>query len=170
MNLRLNLSGIAQRKRCSTRLASSLRVRRVPKHLGEAYAQFLLLELPGDGADAIGDERAAQGFRVAEQPLLEERELLLEQLDGLGLLKLREPVARRFQHALGLGVGQKVLVRGLAHRMISASQLAATRATRAFSSGVILSFARTPGMVWATSFDSPSTMTMVFSNTSATCW
>ena len=30
-----------------------------PKHLGEACAEFLLLELPGDSADAIGHEGAA---------------------------------------------------------------------------------------------------------------
>ena len=141
-----------------------------PKHLGKARAEFLLLELPGDRTDAISHEGAAQRPGVAEQPLLEQRELLLEQLDGFGLLQLRECAARRLQRAGGLGVAQQVLIRRRAHRMISASQLAATRAKRAFSSGVIFSLSRTPGMVWATSFGAPSTTILVSSNISLTCW
>ena len=97
-------------------------------------AEFLLLELPGDRLHAVGDEHLAERVRFRQQPPAQQRQLLFEQLDLVAAREIFEFGA--CNRELRGGVQEAFELTGArAHRMISASQLAATRAMRALSSG-----------------------------------
>ena len=82
MNLRLRLSGTAQRKRISTLLESSSRSSTSHSALVNSSPELLLRELPGDGVHAVLDERLAEGLRVGLEPPAQQLDLLLDR--GVG--------------------------------------------------------------------------------------
>ncbi len=87
---------------------------------------------------------------LAQQPLAQEPELLLEDVEGLGVLELLDLVLRRLEGARGLPVAVEVAPRlgpfpSQCSWMISESQLAATRAIFALSSGVTFTRAERAG-------------------------
>jgi hypothetical protein len=61
----------------------------LPQRSGELRIQLILLEFPGDCVDTLGDECLLKKLRIIDQAFLQQRDLFLEQLDGLGVLQLR---------------------------------------------------------------------------------
>ena len=80
--------------------------------------------------DAVGDEHAAQRLRVVQQALAQQRELLLEDLTASLCSSSSSSLARleRCAPVVAASSSRERSARA-AHRMISASQLAATRLT-----------------------------------------
>ena len=146
----------------------------VPEGLRELGRELGLLEFPDDGVGAVGDEHVTKGLWLLQQPALQQRHLVVEGLDRLGLLEGFELRTRAFERAARVQIAVEVALverRGFcAHRMISASQLADTRLMRAFNSGVAVTFSSAPGIMRATSRLSPSTMIRVFSKISGSSW
>ena len=150
MNLRLNFSGTSQMKRCSIALMSSPRSSRSHSVRVNAAPSSSWLEFPDDRLGAVGDEHLAEGVRILQQPLAQQAELLLEQLDRLAVgeflqLVAGRVVARVLARSEALHLARRRASASRAHRMISASQLAATRTARLSSSGVTVSCSSTPG-------------------------
>ena len=148
-----------------------------PQCAGEFRAELFLLELPDHGLHAVTHEHVAESLRLGQQPALQQRQLLLVDADGLALLKGFDLGTRALQcsscvqvalQVLGTRVGR--IGDGCAHRIISASQLAATFLMRFLSSGVTVTRSRAPGIIWATSLVSPLTTIRVFSNSSERSW
>jgi len=116
-------------------------------------------------------------MRAVQQPLAQKPKLLLEDLERRTVFEFFDFAlrglkrGRRLAIALEiLGVGTRRAARGRfsASWMISASQLAATRATLLLSSGVTLTRSTAPGMRCPISRGAPLTMILVFSNNSGT--
>ena len=51
-----------------------------PEGLGEIAAQLLLLEFPGNGLHAAGDEQLPEGLRIGKEALLQEAELDIQHI------------------------------------------------------------------------------------------
>ncbi len=123
----------------------------IPNDPGEALAQFVLLELPGDSLRSVRHEHRTERLRRLEQPVAQQRELLLEELDFIAVFERFQLRARGLEIAVRTQILLQVVVvaarsgaarrdRHDPHRMISASQLAAARWALAMSSGVTVIF------------------------------
>src|SRR5450830_1502996 len=146
-----------------------------PQGANKRGAQFVLLKLPDHGLGAVSDEDVAKRLRFAQQAPAQQRQLAMEGLNRFGLLQGIDLRARGVERAACAEVAAKLVAAGWAqlvgvHRMISASQLAATRLMRLLSSGVTLMRSMAPAINWPTSRDSPLTTMRVFSNSSGRSW
>ena len=95
MNLRLNLSGTAQMKRIRIVAHVVVAQQQAPQRLGEVGAEFVLLELPDDRLRAVVDEHLTQRLRAVQQPLAQQSELLLENLERFRVFELLDLGLRR---------------------------------------------------------------------------
>ena len=79
---------------------SSSRSSRSHSVLVKRGAELLLLEFPGDRLHAVGDEHLPERLRLRQQPLAQQRQLLLEQLDLLAVRQRLQLAAAWSSNAL----------------------------------------------------------------------
>ena len=145
----------------------------LPQRLGEIAAERVLLELPDDGLRAVVDEHLAQRLRAVQQPLVQQAELLLEDLERLAALELLDLALRRLERAARLAIALEIVAFG-APGLAASIRMNDLRVTvgrdtgrpAPAAPGVILTRSSAPGMRWPTSFVTPSTTIVVFSNSS----
>ena len=79
-----------------------------PQHLGEARAERILGELPDDRLQAVVDEHLTKRLRAVQQPLAQQAELLLEDLERLGVFEFLDLGLRRFERMADLAVALEI--------------------------------------------------------------
>ena len=80
-----------------------------PQRLGEGAAERVLLELPHDGLHAVVDEHLPERLRAREKPPAQEAELLLEDLERLGVLELLDLALCRLERLRRLAVALEIV-------------------------------------------------------------